>query len=176
MADNKKGYVFVHTGDGKGKTTAALGLAMRAIGHGKRVFIAQFMKGRDYGESLAAAKYLPDLVLHKCGQDSFVIKGDLSPLDIELARKGMEKAREAIFSGQYDLVILDEINVAVDFKLIPLESVLDLIKNKPEGLYLGLTGRYAPPEFIELADLVTEMKEIKHPYAKGFAARKGFEW
>ncbi len=176
MPDNNHGYVFLHTGNGKGKTTAALGLALRAVGHGKRVFMAQFMKGRDYGEWLAAEKYLPDLVLHKCGRDSFVIKGDLSPIDIELALEGLEAAKTAMYSGKYDMVILDEINVAVDYKLIPLDAVLDLIKNKPKELYLGLTGRYAPPEFIELADLVTEMKEIKHPYTKGFAGRKGFEF
>src|SRR5665647_610032 len=161
---HEKGLVFVYTGNGKGKTTAALGLAIRAIGYGRKVLIIQFMKGRDYGETLALEKYLPSITLYKCGQDSFVMKNNLSPLDIELAQKGLDRAREAVYSESYDLVILDEINVAINFKLLPLQEVLDLIKNKPEKLDLGLTGRYAAPEIIELADLVTEMKEIKHPF------------
>jgi cob(I)alamin adenosyltransferase len=171
-----KGLIFVHTGNGKGKTTAALGLALRALGHERKIFMAQFMKGQDYGEALAAEKYLPGLTLYKCGRESFIRKGNLSPLDIELAQKGFTVAKEAVFSGKYDMVILDEINVAVDFQLIPLALVLDLIKNKPEKLYLGLTGRNAAPEIIELADLVTEMKEIKHPFSKGVPAQKGFEY
>jgi cob(I)alamin adenosyltransferase len=174
--DDSKGLVFVHTGNGKGKTTAALGLALRALGHGRKIFMAQFMKGRDYGETLAAAKYLPGLTLYKCGGESFIRKGHHSPADIESAQKGFAVATEAVFSGKYDMVILDEINVAVDFQLIPLSSVLDLIKNKPESLYLGLTGRYASAEIIELADLVTEMKEIKHPFAQGIPAKEGFEY
>jgi cob(I)alamin adenosyltransferase len=173
---HEKGLVFVYTGNGKGKTTAALGLAIRAIGYGRKVLIIQFMKGRDYGETLALEKYLPSITLYKCGQDSFVMKNNLSPLDIELAQKGLEMAREAVYSESYDLVILDEINVAINFKLLPLQEVLDLIKNKPEKLDLGLTGRYAAPEIIELADLVTEMKEIKHPFSVGVPAREGFEF
>ncbi|MGI6215915.1 MAG: cob(I)yrinic acid a,c-diamide adenosyltransferase [Syntrophomonadaceae bacterium] len=172
----EKGLVFVHTGNGKGKTTAALGLALRAIGYGRKVLMIQFMKGRNYGELYAAEKYLPNLTLYKCGQDSFVMKNNPSQLDIELARKGLEMAKEAVSSGEYDMIILDEINVALDFNLIPLEEVIELIKNKPEKLDLGLTGRYAPKEIIELADLVTEMKEIKHPYSKGIPAREGFEY
>lgn len=176
--DNKDttGLVFVHTGNGKGKTTAALGLALRALGHGKRVFMIQFMKGRDYGETFTAAECLPGLTLQKCGRESFIRKGNASPIDIELAQKGFETARRAVFSGRYDMVVLDEINVAVDFRLIQLAPVLDLIKNKPAGLHLGLTGRNAPPEIIELADLVTEMKEIKHPFARGIPAQEGFEY
>ncbi len=176
---NKKhepGFVFVYTGNGKGKTTASLGLAIRAVGHGRKVMIIQFMKGRDYGETLALEKYLPDIKLYKCGQDSFVKKTKISPIDIELARKGFEFAREAVLSEKYDLVILDEINVAIYYKLVPLQEVLDLIKNKPEKIDLGLTGRYAAPEVIELADLVTEMKEIKHPFSQGVSAREGFEF
>jgi cob(I)alamin adenosyltransferase len=119
-------------------------------------------------------KYL--LLSCRCGRKSFIRKGHLSPADIELAQKGFAAAKDAGFSGKYDMVILDEINVAVDFQLIPLASVLDLIKNKPENLYLGLTGRNAPPEIIELADLVTEMKEIKHPFTKGIPAQEGFEY
>jgi len=175
-AGNSNGLVFVHTGNGKGKTTAALGLALRALGYGEKIFMVQFMKGRDYGEARAAAKYLPGLTLYKCGRESFIRKGDLSPIDIELAQKGFAVAKEAVFSGKYNMVILDEINVAIDFQLIPLSAVLELIKNKPEGLYLGLTGRGAAPEIIELADLVTEMREIKHPFSKGIPASEGFEY
>jgi len=173
---HEKGRVFVHTGNGKGKTTAALGLALRAVGHGRKVLIIQFMKGRDYGESIAAQKYLPNLVIYKFGQNSFVMKGNPSQLDMELARNGLDLARQAISSGVFDLVILDEINVAVDFKLIQLEEVLDLIRSKPEQLDLGLTGRYAAQEVIELADLVTEMREIKHPFSLGIPAKAGFEF
>ncbi len=171
-----KGIVFVYTGNGKGKTTAALGLALRALGHGAKVFVVQFMKGRDYGEVLSAKEFLPNLTIYQSGLDSFVMKDNPSPVDIELARQGLEVAKKAIASGEYDMVILDEINVALDFKLISLEEVLDLIRNKPPQLDLGLTGRYAPPEIIEAADLVTEMVEVKHPYAKGVPARKGFEY
>lgn len=170
-----KGLVFVHTGNGKGKTTAALGLALRAIGHGFKVVIIQFMKGRDYGETIAARQFLPDLQIIKCGQDSFVMRNP-SALDIELAQKGMELAREVIEGGQCDLLILDEINMAIDFKLVALEDVLEMIKNKPDKLYLGLTGRSAAPEIIEIADLVTEMMEIKHPYNIGIPAQAGFEF
>lgn len=171
-----KGIVFVYTGNSKGKTTAALGLALRAIGHGRKVLMLQFMKGREYGESISAEKYLPNLTMKKLGQDSFVMKNNPSPLDIELAHKGLQLAREAINSGEYDLIILDEINVAIDFKLVPLDEVLELVRNKPEKLDLGLTGRYAAPEIIEIADLVTEMKEIKHPYNEGIPAKAGFEY
>jgi len=174
--DNERGLVFVHTGNGKGKTTAALGLSLRALGHGRKIFMVQFMKGQDYGEAMAAAKYLPGLTLYKCGRESFIRKGNLSPIDIALAQKGFAVAKDAVFSGKYNMVILDEINVAVDFQLIPLASVLDLIKDKPESLYLGLTGRNAPAEIMELADLVTEMKEIKHHFSKGIPAQEGFEY
>lgn len=171
-----KGIVFVYTGNGKGKTTAALGLALRALGHGCKVFVVQFMKGRDYGEVLSAKQFLPNLIIYQSGLDSFVMKDNPSPVDIELARQGLEVAKKAITSGEFDMVILDEINVALDFKLVPLEEVVELIKTKPPELDLGLTGRYAPPEIIELADLVTEMVEIKHPYHQGAPARKGFEY
>jgi cob(I)yrinic acid a,c-diamide adenosyltransferase (EC 2.5.1.17) len=179
MSDNNEkeyGFSFIFTGDGKGKTTAALGLALRAMGHGKKIYMTQFMKGRVTGEGLAVDRYLPDITLHQCGSDRFINKDFTEPVDIELAYKGLEAAREAIFSGNYDMVILDEINVAVEYGLIPLDALLDIMKNKPFNLYLGLTGRYAKPEAIDLADLVTEMKEIKHPYRSGASAREGFEY
>ncbi|MBU1150388.1 MAG: cob(I)yrinic acid a,c-diamide adenosyltransferase, partial [Proteobacteria bacterium] len=154
----RKGILQVYTGNGKGKTTAAFGQALRAIGQGYKVCVIQFMKGRKYGEFLAAEKYLPDLTVHLSGLDSFVMRDNPAPLDIELARQGLDLARQAVLSGDYDMVILDEINVAADFKLIPLADVLALIKDKPAGLDLILTGRYAPPEIVALADTVTEMR------------------
>lgn len=173
---NKKGLVIVITGDGKGKTTAAFGLALRAIGHGLKVCVIQFMKGRKYGEYLAAEAYLPKLTIHMCGLDSFVMRGNPAPIDIEMARRGLELAKETITRGVYDMVILDEINVALDFRLVPLDDVLELIKNKPIGLDLVLTGRYAPPELIAMADTVSEVKDIKHHYAAGIKERAGIEY
>jgi len=173
---NSRGLVLVHTGNGKGKTTAAFGQALRAVGQGLRVCVIQFMKGRKYGEFLAAERYLPNLTIHLSGLDSFVMRDKPAPVDIELARKGLDMAREAVSSGNYDMVILDEINVAVDFKLIPLEEVINLIRNKPAALDLVLTGRYAAPEIMELADTVSEVREIKHHYNAGIKDRAGIEY
>jgi cob(I)alamin adenosyltransferase len=171
-----RGLVIVITGNGKGKTTSAFGQALRAVGQGYKIFIMQFMKGRDYGEFVAAKKYLPRLTVRRSGLDSFVMRDKPAPVDIELARQGFELAKKAIASGKYNMVILDEINVAVDFKLIALEDVTDLIKNKPPGLDLILTGRYAAKEIIKLADTVSEVKEIKHHYAAGTKDRAGIEY
>ena len=164
------------TGNGKGKTTAAFGQALRAVGQGYRVFIMQFMKGRDYGEFVAAEKYLPRLTIRRSGLDSFVMRDNPAPVDIELARQGFESAKKAVASGKYQMVILDEINVAVDFKLIALEDVTALIKNKPPALDLILTGRYAAKAVVKLADTVSEVKEIKHHYAAGIKDRAGIEY
>ena len=172
----RKGLVQVYTGNGKGKTTAAFGQALRAVGQGYRVCIIQFMKGRKYGEFLAAEKYLPNLTIHLSGLDSFVMRDNPAPLDIELARQGLDLARQAIASGDYDMVILDELNVAADFRLIPLDDVIDLIKNKPASVDLILTGRYAPPEIVELADTVSEICEIRHHYNAGVKDRAGIEY
>ena len=171
-----RGLVIVITGNGKGKTTAAFGQALRAVGQGYKVFIIQFMKGRDYGEFVAAEKYLPRLTIRRSGLDSFVMRDHPAPVDIELARQGFDLAKEAVTSGKYDMIILDEINVAVDFKLIPLEDVIDLIKNKPPALDLILTGRYAAKAIIKLADTVSDVKEIKHHYAAGVKERAGIEY
>jgi cob(I)alamin adenosyltransferase len=170
------GLVMVFTGKGKGKTTAAFGQALRAIGQGYRVFILQFMKGRKYGEFIAAEKYLPRLTIRMSGLDSFVMRDNPAAIDIELAQKGLAAAKKAINSGKYDMVILDEINVALDFKLIDLQEVIGIIKNKPASLDLILTGRYAPPEIIELADTVSEIKEVKHHYKAGIKDRAGIEY
>jgi cob(I)alamin adenosyltransferase len=171
-----KELVIVITGNGKGKTTAAFGQALRAIGQGYKVFVLQFMKGRKYGEFIAAEKYLPHLTIRISGLDSFVMRDNPAAIDIELAQKGLAAAQKAINSGKYDMVILDEINVALDFKLIALTEVVELIKNKPENLDLILTGRYAPPEIIELADTVSEVKEVKHHYKAGIKDRAGIEY
>jgi cob(I)alamin adenosyltransferase len=151
----RKGLVQVYTGDGKGKTTAAFGQALRAVGQGLRVCVIQFMKGRKYGEFLAAEKYLPNLTIHLSGLDSFVMRENPAPLDVELARQGFDLAKRVISSGDYDMVILDEINVAADFKLIPLAEVIALITDRPARIDLILTGRYAPAEVIALADTVS---------------------
>jgi len=171
-----RGLVMVITGNGKGKTTAAFGQALRAIGQNYNVFVLQFMKGRKYGEFIAAEKYLPRLTIRMSGLDSFVMRDNPAAIDIELAEKGLDTARKAIMSGKYDMVILDEINVALDFKLINLKEVIDLIKNKPPALNLILTGRYAPEGIIKLADTVSEVKEIKHHYAAGVKDRAGIEY
>jgi cob(I)alamin adenosyltransferase len=171
-----KGLVIVITGDGKGKTTAAFGQALRAIGQDYKVFVQQFMKGRKYGEFIAAEKYLPHLTIRMSGLDSFVMRDNPATIDIELAQKGLDTAQKAIKSGKYDLIILDEINVALNFKLIALTEVIELIKNKPANLDLILTGRYAPPEIIELADTVSEVQDVKHHYKAGIKERAGIEY
>lgn len=171
----KLGLVHVITGDGRGKTTSALGLAIRASGRGLKCYIIQFMKGFEYGELFALRK-LPDMKVRQFGRAEFVFKEKPLKIDFEQARAGLEHAKQIVQSNEYDLVILDEINVAVDYKLIPLEEVVELIKRKPPCVELVLTGRYAPREIIELADYVTEMRELKHPYQKGILARKGIEY
>ena len=171
-----RGLVIVITGNGKGKTTSAFGQALRAVGQGYKVLIVQFMKGRKYGEFIAAQKYLPHLTIHRSGLDSFVMRDNPAAVDIELAQQGFELAKKAITGGKYNMVILDEINVAVDFKLVDLKQVVEMIKNKPPALDLILTGRYAAKEIIKLADTVSEIKEIKHHYAAGIKDRAGIEY
>ena len=170
------GLVIVITGNGKGKTTAAFGQALRAIGQGYKVFVMQFMKGRKYGEFIAAKKYLPSLTIKMSGLDSFVMRDNPAAIDIELAQKGLAAVQKTINSGKYDMVILDEINVALDFKLIDLQEVINLINNKPPALDLILTGRYAPAEIIKIADTVSEIKEVKHHYTAGIKDRAGIEY
>ncbi|RLI04584.1 cob(I)yrinic acid a,c-diamide adenosyltransferase [Candidatus Bathyarchaeota archaeon] len=176
MSKLKQGILQVYTGDGKGKTTAALGQALRAIGHGFKVYMIQFMKGYKYGEIFAAEKLYPNLIIEQFGRPNHVKKGKPERIDFELARKGLLKAKEIVESGEWDMVILDEINVALDYGLINLEDVLELIKNKPPHVELVFTGRYAPKEIISLAELVSEVKEVKHPYRKNFKPRPGVEY
>lgn len=173
----EKGLLHVYTGRGKGKTTCALGLAVRALGHGANVTFIQFMKGwKNYGELTTASK-LEGLEIIQTGRPDYVYKGREEPEDYEEARRGMEIAREIIAAPENcDMLVLDEINVALEYGLISLESVIDLINNRPFEMELVLTGRDACREIIELADLVTEMREVKHPYKLGILARKGVEF
>jgi len=172
----KKGLVQVYTGNGKGKTSAAFGLALRAIGRGLQVYIIQFIKGGfDYGE-LHIVDKLPNLKLAAFGRGSFITQVPPSDEDVKLAREGFELAEKVVQRGEYDIVVLDEINVVLNLKMIKTDEVLDLIRNKPKHVELILTGRYAPEQIIAVADLVTEMKEVKHPYAKGLPPRTGIEY
>ncbi|MCE5258435.1 MAG: cob(I)yrinic acid a,c-diamide adenosyltransferase [Chloroflexi bacterium] len=167
------GLVQLYTGDGKGKTTAALGLALRAAGWGLKTYIAQFMKGQDYGELHSLPLLAPLITCEQFGSDRLIYQASAS--DCAQARKGLIAARGALTSGNYTIVILDEICVALHFHLVALEDVLQLIAVKPPAVELVLTGRKAPQELIDRADLVTEMREIKHPYQRGIAARVGIE-
>ena len=170
----KKGYVQVYTGDGKGKTTAAAGLALRAAGAGLPVFFAQFVKSMAYGEVHAFKRFQDRVTVRLYGRGCF-IRGTPEEEDIQAARKGLEEVRHALRSGRYRVVILDEINIAVYFGLISVEELLALLDEKPEDVELVLTGRKADPRVVDRADLVTEMKEQKHYYNEGVQARDGIE-
>ncbi len=171
------GFIHCYTGNGKGKTTSALGLALRAAGHKKKVLIIQFMKGNiNYGELSGVKMLSPFVTLKQFGRESFVSKENPDKIDIDFAIKGLDYAHSAIKSNKYNIIILDELNVALDFKLIDLEKTIEIIKNKPEDLELIITGRYAPKEIIEIADLVTEMREIKHYYYNKILGREGIEY
>ena len=171
----EKGIVHIYTGPGKGKTTAALGLGLRAAGAGFKVHMLQFMKGRRYSE-IGSIEKIPNFTISQHGRDEFVSKENTEQIDIDLAQKGFEQAKKIVKNNEYDMVILDEINVAVDYNLIPVDDVLKLIEEKPEKLELVLTGRDAHPEIVKVADLVTEMLEIKHPYQQGVIGRKGVDF
>lgn len=169
------GLIQVYTGNGKGKTTAALGLALRAAGHGLRTYVGQFLKGRPTGELKAAKLLEPYLTIEQFGEPSFTLaKGDAH--QAALVRKGLQRIRQVLASGEYDIVVLEEINVALDLELVPLEEVLALLDERPPEVELVLTGRGAPQELISRADLVTEMVSIKHPYQRGVKARMGIEF
>ena len=177
--EEKNGLIIVHTGNGKGKTTAALGLAMRAWGDGLRVLILQFIKGGwKYGE-IETIKKLGEIdgriELRRLGK-GFQRNTDDKAEHIEAAKEALKEARKAFESGSYDLIILDEINYAVKFELIAVEDVKVLLAKRPGELHVVLTGRDARPELVDMADLVTEMKLIKHPYKKGIKAQKGIEF
>ncbi len=175
-ASLSRGLVQVFTGEGKGKTSAALGIVLRALGHGLRVYIVYFMKGDyPYGERGILSK-LPNVKFDSFGGRGFLDPANITPDDKEQAGKALAAAREAMLSGNYDLVVLDEVNVATAFELIELDEVLELINDKPQNVELILTGRRADTEIIKLADVVTEMLKIKHPYDKGIKARKGIDY
>jgi len=176
MVRLEKGLVQVYTGNGKGKTSAAFGLALRAVGRGLRVFVIQFIKGGfDYGELYVIGK-LPNLELKAFGRGKFILEKPPGKEDMKLAEDALALAEKVVKNGECDIVVLDEVNVALDLGLIKLDRVLELVKSKPKHVELVLTGRNAPVELVKAADLVTEMLEVKHPYSKGFGARKGIEY
>ena len=168
-----KGYVQVYTGNGKGKTTAAIGLAIRATGAGKKIYIAQFVKGMKYSEIKTLEKF-DNIDIEQFGLKCFIVDKPKQE-DIDLAVEGLNKVKELIVSGKYDLVIMDEANIAVFFNLYSEDDLLKVIDIKPENVELIITGRYAKEKLIKRADLVTEMKEIKHYYNNGVEARQGIE-
>ena len=166
----------VFTGDGKGKTSAALGLALRASGHDLKIFIVFFMKGSfPYGEQKTLSQ-LPNVTFVRFGSQTFVDPNNVTKVDKEEAKKALNAARKAILSNNYAIVILDEINVAAAWKLIDIDEVIKLIREKPKKVELILTGRRADDKLIDLADLVTDMTKVKHPYDKGISARKGIDY
>jgi len=171
----EQGLVQIYTGEGKGKTTAALGLALRALGRDLKVYMLQFLKGEDTGELHAGRLFGDKFVIQQTGLKGFIHRGKLDPTDIHLAKEALKRAREILSQGDYDLVILDEIMVALYFELISLHEVIRVLEAKAPHVEVVLTGRYAPPELVEMADLVTEMKNIKHYYQAGIPARKGIE-
>jgi len=170
------GYIHIYTGNGKGKTTAALGLAFRAAGRGLRTYIAQFLKAQTTGEIAAAKKLEPLIRIEQFGREGFItVKDGPDDEDVSRAKAGLAKALEAMRSGDYAIIVLDEVNTAVHFKILPEKDVLDFIDKRPVAVELILTGRYAPDSFIDRADLVTEMKAVKHYFDRGVKAREGIE-
>jgi cob(I)alamin adenosyltransferase len=172
----QRGFVQIYTGNGKGKSTAAIGQAVRAAGFGLKSYVAQFMKEYPYSE-LISLKHLSEwITIEQFGGDAFVYKKELpGEAELEKARKGLSAAKEKMLSGEYDLIILDEAIVAIYFKLIKEVDLVEFIKLKPNNVELILTGRYCSEELTDIADLVTEMKEVKHYYQNGITSRKGIE-
>ena len=168
--------IQIYTGNGKGKTTAAIGQAIRATGHNFKVLMIQFMKGDStYGEIIATQK-ISNFEIKQFGLATFVKRGEPSPEDLRLAKEGLAYAKKAINDNKFQMIILDEINVAIDYGLVKLSEILELLKKCPKSIELILTGRYAPKELIEIADLVSEIKEIKHPYMQGYVSREGIDY
>lgn len=169
------GFVHVYTGNGKGKTTAALGLAVRAAGAGKKVFFAQFIKGKNYSEIEIIKNKISEITIKQYGLGCFIINSPTQQ-DIDAARKGLSEISSIMKSGDYDVVVLDEANIATFYNLFSVEELIDVIQNKKEQTEVIITGRYASEKLIDIADLVTEMKEIKHYYNIGIEAREGIEY
>lgn len=174
-----KGLTIVYTGKGKGKTTAALGIVLRAVGYGKKICMIQFIKGSwHYGEMYSSKRLEPEFEMVAIGKGFVGIIDDKTPKEVhkKIADEAIKISKEKINSGKYDIVILDEINYAVNMDLVKTEDVRDIIESKPNDLDLILTGNYAIPEIVDMADLVTEMKEIKHPFKKGIKAKRGIDF
>ena len=168
------GYIQIYTGNGKGKTTAALGLSLRAVGARKKVFFAQFVKGQIYSEIKALRQFIPSVEVRQYGLNCF-IRNAPTQADINAARKGLKEVSDIILSGKYDIIVLDEANIAIFYGLFSAAELIEVLKQKPNETEIIITGRYAVPELIEIADLVTEMQEVKHYYSKGVEARTGIE-
>ena len=173
--ETRRGIFLVITGNGKGKTTSGFGCALRALGHGFRVAVIQFMKGRIYGE-LSVLRDRLEVDVYQFGRNAFVDPKNLDPRDVALARAGLDKAWEIVRAGQHDLLILDEINVVADFNLAPAAEVLELVKARPRWMDIIATGRSAPAAVIEAADTVSEVREVKHHYRQGLESRAGMEY
>jgi cob(I)alamin adenosyltransferase len=178
MADVRKGLIMVNTGPGKGKTTAAMGTALRAVGSGLRVLMLQFLKGSwHYGELDAIAAYGDRFVIKQMGRGFVKVGGaETDPEDIRMVEEAWAEAEAAILSGEWDLVVLDEINYAISYNMLAPEKVVEVLRRKPEMVHVILTGRSAHPTIVELADTVTEMREVKHAYQKGIEAQRGIEY
>ncbi|MFW6112901.1 MAG: cob(I)yrinic acid a,c-diamide adenosyltransferase [Thermodesulfobacteriota bacterium] len=172
----KQGLIQVYTGDGKGKTTCALGLALRAVGQGFKVFMIQFLKTDKTGEAEAARRLAPDFTIRSFGIPGFPRLTDPDPEVLEAALQAFNLARQVILAGDHDLVILDEVNLSLTYGLVSLTEMLEVLRQRPEHVEVVLTGRAAPPELVDLADLVTEMQPVKHYFEAGIKARRGIEW
>lgn len=175
----ENGYIQIYTGDGKGKTTASLGLALRAIGHGWNVLMVQFAKGDQanyYGEIMSSSKLMPNLEVAQFGLDRVVYANNITIEDYKEARKGLEFVKKAIDSKKYQMIILDEINICIDLNMIKVSEIKETLINRPKNIEIVLTGRRAHPELISMAHLVTEMKPVKHYFEQGVMARQGIEY
>ena len=178
MTDSRRGLILINTGPGKGKTTAALGTGLRAVGNGMRVLMLQFLKGSwHYGELDAVQAFDGNFVMKQMGRGFVKVGGaETDPEDLRLVEAAWAEAREAIYSGEWDMVILDEINYAIGYKMLDPAVVAEALRGKPEMVHVILTGRNAHPLLVELADTVTEMREVKHAYQKGILAQRGIEF
>ena len=178
MTDSRRGLILINTGPGKGKTTAAMGTALRAVGNGMKVLMLQFIKGSwHYGELDAAKAFGPNFILKQMGRGFVKVGGaETDPEDIRLVEAAWAEARQAIYSGEWDMVILDEINYAIGYGMLDPAMVAEALRGRPEMVHIVLTGRNAHPLLVELADTVTEMREVKHAYEKGILAQRGIEY
>ena len=178
MTDSRRGLILINTGPGKGKTTAAMGTALRAVGNGMRVLMLQFLKGSwHYGELDAVKAFGSSFVMKQMGRGFVKVGGaETDPEDVRLVETAWTEAREAIYSGEWEMVVLDEINYAIGYGMLDPAMVAEALRNRPEGMHVILTGRNAHPLLVELADTVTEMREVKHAYEKGILAQRGIEY